>query len=41
MKFEHFALNVEDARASALWYLNHLGLKIARSKKKSAQGSPA
>jgi len=32
MKFEHFALNVEDARASAQWYTNHLGLKIVRSR---------
>jgi catechol 2,3-dioxygenase-like lactoylglutathione lyase family enzyme len=32
MKFEHFALNVEDARASAQWYVNHLGLKLARSR---------
>ena len=26
MKFEHFALNVPDARASVQWYMNHLGL---------------
>jgi catechol 2,3-dioxygenase-like lactoylglutathione lyase family enzyme len=32
MKFEHFALNVEDARASAEWYTNHLGLRIARAR---------
>jgi glyoxylase I family protein len=32
MKFEHFALNVEDARASAQWYVDHLGLKVARSR---------
>ncbi len=32
MKFEHFALNVADARASVQWYVDHLGLRIARSK---------
>ncbi|HXQ79712.1 MAG TPA: VOC family protein [Opitutaceae bacterium] len=32
MKFEHFALNVPDARASVEWYTNHAGLRIARSK---------
>jgi glyoxylase I family protein len=32
MRFEHFALNVPDARASVDWYTNHLGLRIARSK---------
>ena len=31
MKFEHFALNVPDARATSLWYVNHLGLAIVRS----------
>jgi catechol 2,3-dioxygenase-like lactoylglutathione lyase family enzyme len=31
MKFEHFALNVSDARAVALWYVNHLGLRVVRS----------
>ena len=30
MKFEHFALNVPDARAMARWYIDHLGLRIAR-----------
>lgn len=32
MKFEHFALNVPDARAHARWYVQHLGLTIARSR---------
>jgi catechol 2,3-dioxygenase-like lactoylglutathione lyase family enzyme len=30
MKFEHFALNVPDARASAKWYVDHLGMKVVR-----------
>jgi catechol 2,3-dioxygenase-like lactoylglutathione lyase family enzyme len=30
MKFEHFALNVEDARQTARWYVEHLGLAIVR-----------
>lgn len=32
MRFEHFALNVPDARATAAWYVAHLGLKILRAK---------
>jgi catechol 2,3-dioxygenase-like lactoylglutathione lyase family enzyme len=32
MKFEHFALNVPDARASVQWYKANLGLRIARTK---------
>jgi glyoxylase I family protein len=32
MKFEHFALNVPDAKATALWYVTHLGLKVARTR---------
>jgi catechol 2,3-dioxygenase-like lactoylglutathione lyase family enzyme len=32
MKFEHFALNVRDARVAAKWYVDHLGLRIARSR---------
>lgn len=31
MKFEHFAINVSDARAVALWYVQHLGLRVATS----------
>jgi glyoxylase I family protein len=32
MKFEHFALNVPDARAQARWYVQHLGFTVARSR---------
>lgn len=32
MKFEHFALNVPDARAHARWLVTHLGFKIARAR---------
>ena len=32
MRFEHFALNVPDARASATWYAEHFGLRILRAK---------
>ncbi|HEY4246114.1 MAG TPA: VOC family protein [Lacunisphaera sp.] len=32
MKFEHFALNVPDARAMSRWYVEHVGLKIMRSR---------
>ncbi len=32
MKFEHFALNVENARASVQWYVDHLGLWMARTR---------
>ncbi len=31
MTFEHFAINVADARATALWQVNHLGLRVVRS----------
>jgi glyoxylase I family protein len=30
MKFEHFALNVEDPVNMAQWYKEHLGLQVAR-----------
>ena len=30
MKFEHFAINTTDARAATRWYVEHLGLRIAR-----------
>lgn len=30
MRFEHFALNVPDARTQAQWYVEHLGFKILR-----------
>jgi catechol 2,3-dioxygenase-like lactoylglutathione lyase family enzyme len=32
VKFEHFALNVPDARAMAAWYVEHLGFQIARRR---------
>ncbi|MBW3544013.1 MAG: VOC family protein [Bacteroidetes bacterium] len=35
MKFEHFALNVEDPRAMTAWYVEHLGLKVVRQMEKS------
>jgi catechol 2,3-dioxygenase-like lactoylglutathione lyase family enzyme len=31
MTFEHFALNVADARAMAQWYAKHLRMQIIRS----------
>ena len=30
MKFEHFALNVPDAIATAIWYEDHLGLSVVK-----------
>lgn len=35
MTFEHFALNVPDARAMARWYVEHLGFKVARHREDS------
>lgn len=32
MKFEHFALNVPDARGQAAWYVQNLGFKVARAR---------
>ena len=32
MKFEHFGLNVPDARAAGRWYVEHLGFTLARSR---------
>ena len=32
MKFEHFALNVPDVRAMSRWYVEHVGLKVIRSR---------
>lgn len=32
MKFEHFALNVPDARAHAQWYVQHVGFKVIRAR---------
>jgi len=31
MKFEHVALNVPDARATAAWYAENLGMEIVRA----------
>ena len=30
MKIEHFALNVDDPDAMAVWYVKNLGLKIVK-----------
>ena len=30
MKFEHFAINVEDPVTVAKWYVDHLQMKIVR-----------
>ena len=30
MKFEHFAINVEDPPAVAAWYVEHLQMQIVR-----------
>ncbi len=35
MKFEHFALNVENPVAMTEWYTTHLGLSIVRQLKES------
>jgi catechol 2,3-dioxygenase-like lactoylglutathione lyase family enzyme len=32
MRFEHFALNVPDARAHVAWYVRHLGLTVVRQR---------
>ena len=32
MKFEHFAINVPDAKAHARWYVDNLGLRYARNR---------
>jgi predicted enzyme related to lactoylglutathione lyase len=32
MRFEHFALNVPDARAHAGWYIEHVGFSVARAR---------
>lgn len=32
MRFEHFALNVPDVHAHVAWYVQHLGLTIARQR---------
>jgi glyoxylase I family protein len=35
MKFEHFALNVPDARAHARWLVDHVGFKIVRQREET------
>jgi len=35
MKFEHFALNVPDARLMSRWYVDHLGMEIVRSREEA------
>jgi len=35
MIFEHFALNVPDARAMSEWYVKHLGFSVARSREEA------
>jgi catechol 2,3-dioxygenase-like lactoylglutathione lyase family enzyme len=32
VNFEHFALNVPDARAMAAWYVDQFGLSVARRR---------
>ena len=32
MTFEHFALNVPQARDLAAWYVKHLGLRVVRQR---------
>ena len=32
MKFEHFALNVPDARAMSRWYVEQLGFQVLRRR---------
>ena len=32
MRFEHFALNVPDVQAHVAWYVQHLGLTVARKR---------
>ena len=31
MRFEHVALNVPDARATAAWYVENLGMQVVRA----------
>lgn len=37
MRFEHFALNVPDARAMSRWYVDHVGFRVAIDRKDPAQ----
>ncbi len=38
MKIEHVAFQIEDPRAAAQWYVEHLGLTIKRSQAQSPHG---
>ena len=35
MKFEHFAINVPNAKAVSLWYVKHLGLTVRKKMEES------
>ncbi len=35
MKFEHFGLNVPDARAMGEWYVQHLGFRLVRGREEA------
>jgi len=35
MKFEHFGINVPDARAMGQWYVEHLGFRLVRSREEA------
>jgi catechol 2,3-dioxygenase-like lactoylglutathione lyase family enzyme len=35
MRFEHFALNVPDARAMSRWYVDNVGFVIARRREEA------
>ncbi len=35
MKFEHFALNIEDPRAMSSWYVEQLGLQVVKQMEES------
>lgn len=35
MKFEHFGINVPDARAMGQWYVDHLGFNLVRTREEA------
>lgn len=35
MKFEHFGINVPDARAMGQWYVDHLGFTLVRIREEA------
>ncbi|HTL67148.1 MAG TPA: VOC family protein [Lacunisphaera sp.] len=35
MRFEHFGINVPDARAMGAWYVEHLGFRLVRSREEA------